>query len=111
MKYKKGYKIVRKNRNSMLIEHKSAIVCYKKRKWVKPNGFHGPLAVFKEKKHAYNLFNINPRLKLNDYRILPCKYEECTWCDHLYIDICAIDRFTYSLPPGTVLASKVKVLS
>ena len=101
-KYETGYKVVKKQSLvSAIMQGKDYTLQYKVDKWVKPLKDNGPLCIFNTIEDAKNF-------KWDTHTIYECLYERSLE-RNVYIK--NIERkHLLSLPEGTVLATKVKLM-
>lgn len=108
MKIKKGYKIVRKGDDGYFSASLSVFspgaVEYKVGQWTKPNIGCGPLALFDTKTNAKNFFLFTgPPGKIFPAEYIPTRKT----CLSIWKGTVTSKSL---LPPGTVLASKIRLM-
>jgi len=99
--YETGFKVVKKQSLvSAIIQGKDCTLQYKVNKWIKSRKGCGPLCVFNTIENAKDF-------KWDNHTIYECLYEKSNehkvYCGNE-------ERSIFSLPQGTVLATKVKLI-
>lgn len=100
-----GYKVLY-NRSMFSPLGLNGMVEYKINEWVSPNKDCGPLCVFNNIQDAINFMGES----FDSFRIYECLYEPSEE-KHIYFGLKEIGKSLYRLPKGTVLASRVKLIS
>ena len=105
---KMGYKVARVLQDGTIISsrtawYKGSVVKYKIGEFVKPNNNCGPLAVFESLDNIKSFFDKN---EMND----DDKIFKCVYCESKYEKLWNPSYELNTLPPGTKLACKVKLI-